>query len=51
MLDLLSSKIIAIEEENLVQINEKRYNIFIQKNQKTSQKYPREYRLIKKKAL
>ncbi len=50
-LDLLSSKIIAIEEENLVQINEKRYNIFIQKNQKTSQKYPREYRLIKKKAL
>ena len=49
-LDLLSSKIIAIEEENLVQINEKRYNIFIQKNQKTSQKYPREYRLIKKKA-
>ena len=50
-LDLLYSKIIAIEEENLVQINEKRYNIFIQKNQKTSQKYPREYRLIKKKAL
>ena len=50
-LDLLSSNIIAIEEENLVQINEKRYNIFIQKNQKTSQKYPREYRLIKKKAL
>ena len=50
-LDLLSSKIIAIEEENLVQINEKRYNIFIQKNPKTSQKYPREYRLIKKKAL
>lgn len=50
-LDLLSSKIIAIEEENLVQINEKRYNIFIQKNQKTSQKYPREYHLIKKKAL
>ena len=50
-LDLLSSKIIAIEEENLVQINEKRYNIFIKKNQKTSQKYPREYRLIKKKAL
>ena len=50
-LDLLSSKIIAIEEENLVQINEKRYNIFIQKNQKTCQKYPREYRLIKKKAL
>ena len=50
-LDLLSSKIIAIEEENLVQINEKRYNIFIQKNQETSQKYPREYRLIKKKAL
>ena len=50
-LDLLSSKIIAIEEENLVQINEKRYNIFIQKNRKTSQKYPREYRLIKKKAL
>ncbi|MDY4159243.1 MAG: 16S rRNA (guanine(527)-N(7))-methyltransferase RsmG [Candidatus Onthovivens sp.] len=50
-LDLLSSKIIAIEEENLVQINEKRYNIFIQKNQKTSQKYPREYRLIKKKTL
>ena len=50
-LDLLSSKIIVIEEENLVQINEKRYNIFIQKNQKTSQKYPREYRLIKKKAL
>ena len=50
-LDLLSSKIIAIEEENLVQINEKRYNIFIQKNQKTSKKYPREYRLIKKKAL
>ena len=50
-LDLLSSKIISIEEENLVQINEKRYNIFIQKNQKTSQKYPREYRLIKKKAL
>ena len=50
-LDLLSSKIIAIEEENLVQINEKRYNIFIQKNQKTSQKYPREYRLMKKKAL
>ena len=50
-LDLLSSKIIAIEEENIVQINEKRYNIFIQKNQKTSQKYPREYRLIKKKAL
>ena len=50
-LDLLSSKIIAIEEKNLVQINEKRYNIFIQKNQKTSQKYPREYRLIKKKAL
>ena len=50
-LDLLSSKIIAIEEENLVQSNEKRYNIFIQKNQKTSQKYPREYRLIKKKAL
>ena len=50
-LDLLSSKIIAIEEENLVKINEKRYNIFIQKNQKTSQKYPREYRLIKKKAL
>ena len=50
-LDLLSSKIIAIEEENLVQFNEKRYNIFIQKNQKTSQKYPREYRLIKKKAL
>ena len=50
-LDLLSSKIFAIEEENLVQINEKRYNIFIQKNQKTSQKYPREYRLIKKKAL
>lgn len=50
-LDLLSSKIIAIEEENLVQINEKRYNIFIQKNQKTIQKYPREYRLIKKKAL
>ena len=50
-LDLLSSKIISIEKENLVQINEKRYNIFIQKNQKTSQKYPREYRLIKKKAL
>lgn len=50
-LDLLYSKIIAIEEENIVQINEKRYNIFIQKNQKTSQKYPREYRLIKKKAL
>ena len=50
-LDLLSSKIIAIEEENLVQINEKRYNIFIQKNQKTNQKYPKEYRLIKKKAL
>lgn len=50
-LDLLYLKIIAIEEENLVQINEKRYNIFIQKNQKTSQKYPREYRLIKKKAL
>lgn len=50
-LKILNSKILKIDEKELKEINEKRYNIFIQKIEETNLKYPREYRLIKKKAL
>lgn len=50
-LKILNSKILKIDEKELKEINEKRYNIFIQKFEETNLKYPREYRLIKKKAL
>lgn len=50
-LSILKCKVIKIEKEHLITDNDTRINLFIEKLEKTSNKYPRNFSQIKKKSL